>query len=181
VERVEDVQEVRRKLGSRITFEREYSHLWLVRALTDDEMPAASFHTQFSGNEASPSISMGIPATTTALASLLRVDPERYGFHRIIKSGANPWSDRIIVGRAPNNDIVLRHESVSKVHAYFENGKVVEGEWRVRDAKSRNGTRLDGAAVSSDEEGVPVQSGSLITFGSVACLILSSGDVFDLF
>src|SRR3954469_22725095 len=37
----------------------------------------------------------------------------------IRKAAGNPYPDRISIGRARNCDIVVRHESVSKLHAHF--------------------------------------------------------------
>jgi hypothetical protein len=50
--------------------------------------------------------------------------------------------DRVTVGRATNNDIVLRDSSVSKLHAWFSMHE--EREFSVADADSTNHTAVNG-------------------------------------
>jgi pSer/pThr/pTyr-binding forkhead associated (FHA) protein len=66
----------------------------------------------------------------------------------------------IMVGRAPNNDIVLNHPSVSKVHAYFVQRDL---RWSVHDQGSTNGTFLDALRVGT--AGAVVTEGCQIAFG----------------
>jgi hypothetical protein len=35
---------------------------------------------------------------------------------RVEKTDRNMWKSRISVGRATNNDLIIRHDSVSKLH-----------------------------------------------------------------
>ena len=88
---------------------------------------------------------------------------KRYG-------AAKDFSDRISVGRAMNNDIVLRHERVSKFHAWFIRDE--EENYYVADAASRNGTSLNGARVES----VPtfVESGDIVRFGGVEAAVCTA-------
>lgn len=78
-----------------------------------------------------------------------------------------PFADRISVGRAHNNDVVLRHASVSKFHAWFECDD--EQSFYVGDAHSRNKTLVNGGAVGS--EMVQVASGDDVCFGDVKAMI----------
>jgi pSer/pThr/pTyr-binding forkhead associated (FHA) protein len=56
--------------------------------------------------------------------------------------------DRLTVGRAEGNDIVLAEDGqVSRVHAVFER---LAGSWSVRDVSSRNGTFVNGNRVSGE-------------------------------
>ena len=56
--------------------------------------------------------------------------------------------DRITVGRATGNDIVLSDDGqVSRVHAVLER---LAGAWSVRDVSSRNGTFVNGSRVSGE-------------------------------
>jgi pSer/pThr/pTyr-binding forkhead associated (FHA) protein len=56
--------------------------------------------------------------------------------------------DRVTVGRATGNDIVLADDTqVSRVHAVFER---LGGTWSVRDVNSRNGTFVNGNRVSGE-------------------------------
>jgi hypothetical protein len=78
-------------------------------------------------------------------------------------AGESVLSDRITVGRARNHDLVLRHSSVSKFHAWFETR--TDGTMFVRDAGSRNHTFADGVPLG--EEPVELKPGQRIKFGSV--------------
>jgi hypothetical protein len=81
------------------------------------------------------------------------------------RAGASkPFEDRVSVGRARNNDIVLRDESVSKFHAWFEkNDNMV---LYVADAGSTNATLLNGRPLSRTPE--TARSGDEIRFGNIS-------------
>jgi hypothetical protein len=81
------------------------------------------------------------------------------------------YVDRISVGRARNKDIVLRHPSVSKFHAWFE--RDAQGNWCVADAGSKNGTRANSAEMQAREL-VKVKTGDVLRFGSVEAMVCSS-------
>ncbi len=58
----------------------------------------------------------------------------------VVKSAAgNGFAFGITIGHAENNDIVLRDPSVSRFHAYLQQGPV---GWSLVDAGSKNGTRV---------------------------------------
>jgi hypothetical protein len=57
----------------------------------------------------------------------------------LIKKPGAQFGDRITVGRTSNNDIVLAHHTVSRLHVYFRQR---DGRWWVTDAGSKNGTTL---------------------------------------
>lgn len=67
------------------------------------------------------------------------------------------------VGRAPDNDIVVNHPSVSGHHLCLENRG---GTWTVTDLKSTNGTQLNGQLIPPNEAR-PLQSGSVIRIGDL--------------
>lgn len=75
--------------------------------------------------------------------------------------------DRVSVGRATNKDVVLRHPSVSKFHAWFEMDD--HGSLYVADSDSTNGTML-GNKKLVPKDLVRVNSGDHIRFGSVECV-----------
>jgi hypothetical protein len=68
----------------------------------------------------------------------------------------------VSVGRARNHDIVLRHRSVSKFHAWFEFHD--SSRLMVKDQESRNHTFIDGQQVNNRVEVFP---GQTVRFGSV--------------
>src|ERR1051325_2130703 len=177
MERGDELQKTRREL-TREDVEGKFPHLWLIRELDEDERAPSSFNPL--AFAARRTMAMGKKLQTespTGMLTRLRIDPGRYGLYSVEKTNANPWSDRIMVGRASNNDVVFRHESVSKVHAYFQ--RTPDGGWRVCDAKSANGTRVDGASVLPAGDGLEVRSGSVVSFGSLTCEVVASADLYD--
>jgi len=85
--------------------------------------------------------------------------------------GGKDYIERVSVGRATNNDIVIRDDSVSKVHAWFARGE--EGNIYIADAGSRNKTLVNGVVIplQSPEE---TNSGDAIRFGAVEALLCSA-------
>jgi hypothetical protein len=86
---------------------------------------------------------------------------------RITAEALNP--NRVSVGRAPNKDIVLRHESVSKFHAWFEVDE--SGSFFVTDAGSKNATWLNGHPIVTP--GATIRGGDTIRFGTVEATLCS--------
>ena len=77
---------------------------------------------------------------------------------------------QISLGRAPNNDLVLRHPSVSKFHASLEPGD--DGTVKIVDTASTNHTSVNGVPLESR---VPVlaRSGDRLHFGDVETVLWS--------
>ncbi|MDB4975968.1 MAG: phosphopeptide-binding protein, partial [Myxococcaceae bacterium] len=84
----------------------------------------------------------------------------------IKKRAEGSFLQHVSVGRARNHDIVLRHRSVSKFHAWFELHE--DGRLWVKDSESRNHTFVDGQQVANRVE---VQPGQTVRFGSVDCRV----------
>ena len=124
--------------------------------------PPLSFHTQVHASANRPSVAAG--------------SAEGVVLFPLQKAKGNPFPDRISIGRAPNCDIVFRDPSVSKLHGHFR--EVTADAAVFTDAKSANGTRLNGAAVVSGEA-IVVKSFSYLVLGRVRVQLLSSGDVYD--
>jgi len=87
------------------------------------------------------------------------------------KRAGDAYADRISVGRARNKDVVLREESVSKFHAWFEMDEA--GRFYLADAGSANGTRVAGRLLPPRELS-PVAMGALIEFGAVRAALCPS-------
>jgi hypothetical protein len=82
--------------------------------------------------------------------------------------GGKEFIERVSVGRATNNDIVLRDDTVSKLHAWFARGE--EGAIYVADAGSKNKTIVNGIVIppQNPEETSP---GDSIRFGAVEAML----------
>lgn len=86
------------------------------------------------------------------------------------------FTDRISIGRATNKDIVLRHHSVSKFHAWFELDE--SATFHVADADSKNSTWVNGVALAPREL-TPVEPGDLLRFGLVEAVLVSAQALWD--
>ncbi len=109
----------------------------------------------------------------------LRLSPElsRYDVFALAKAAHNPWPERISVGRARNNDVVLSDSSVSKLHAHFRVSR--DHTLTLTDAGSRNGTRLNDVAVPAGES-MRVQVGDTITFGRTTLTVVDAAGIYQL-
>lgn len=87
---------------------------------------------------------------------------------RLKKSDRNTWRHRISVGRAKNNDVVIRERGISKLHAHFFPPDTGDASLRICDIGSGNGTEVNGEKLPPDEP-VVVSTGDEITFGDTAC------------
>lgn len=95
----------------------------------------------------------------------------------LIKAESNPFPERVSIGRAPNCDLVIRDASVSKLHGHFRDVRP-ESAW-FSDAKSSNGTIVDGALIQP-VVAVEIRRPSQMAFGRVRLLLVSASDVYDL-
>ena len=81
-------------------------------------------------------------------------------------------TDRVTLGRAHENDVVLPQQTISKVHAIFT--RLADGRWSITDAGSRNGTCLNGHHLHADWSGATLEDGDRLTFGTVAGVYYSA-------
>jgi hypothetical protein len=77
---------------------------------------------------------------------------------------------RISLGRATNNDVVLRHTSVSKFHASLE--PMDDGTVKIVDTGSTNRTSVNDVTLPSRAP-VEARSGDRLRFGSVEAILWS--------
>lgn len=80
---------------------------------------------------------------------------------RLVKGSAGQFPGMVTVGRAPNMDVVLAHDSISKFHAFFSR----DGDgWVLTDAGSTNGTAVNEARLEANAP-VPLRVGARVVFG----------------
>lgn len=83
--------------------------------------------------------------------------------------GMNLDKPTVTIGRAPGNDLVLPHPSVSGRHAQIN--KMQDGKFQIRDLGSTNGTYLNGVRISTAVAG----AGDRVTIGAVTLLLGARG------
>jgi hypothetical protein len=81
----------------------------------------------------------------------------------LVKKPGAQFGDRITVGRTGNNDIVLPHHTVSRLHVYFRQR---DGKWWITDAGSKNGTALGDTELAARRE-TAVTDGQPIWIGDI--------------
>ena len=128
--------------------------------------PGMSFHTASTDRRAPRRASVPPPASFAPEQILVRVVR---AVHFVVPLGkradaARVFSERVTLGRARNSDVVLRHESVSKFHAWFARDE--KNAYFVSDASSHNGTWRNGVALAGGET-ARLASGDLLRFGNV--------------
>ena len=91
------------------------------------------------------------------------------------KSARSPYQDRISIGRSRNNDIVVRHPAVSKLHAHLLRNDA--GGFAIVDLASHNGTTVAGRRIEPNEPAL-IEAGSTISVGrAVAILVVGRADL----
>ncbi|MGH1340177.1 MAG: FHA domain-containing protein [Nannocystales bacterium] len=101
-------------------------------------------------------------------------DPQGYVVFPVTKNRNNPWPERISLGRARNCDLVLRHASVSKLHAHFflERSKLY-----FADAKSTNGCKVNDRPLDPGER-IRLSCGDLLCLGMIESTLYSPAGLF---
>jgi hypothetical protein len=105
----------------------------------------------------------------------LTPEPVEMELYPLAKKPGASFPDRITIGRAANNDVVIPDPSVSGLHAY---ARQADG-WVVADAGSKNGSWLDAAPLEPRRE-TTLAPRSVLRFGDVLLAFYPSEDLFDL-
>lgn len=101
------------------------------------------------------------------------VRPDHRQVIPLAKSGNNQYTARITVGRARNNDIVIRASKISKLHAMFVPDEA--GHYSLMDMGSMNGTEVNGRRLQP-KESVLLKSGDHLVFWRCAFEYLEPDD-----
>lgn len=86
-------------------------------------------------------------------------------------------TERLTIGRSNTNDVVLRHSSVSKTHAYIEYDE--QDVFYLADEGSTNGTQIAGRTLDPGVLEI-VGAGEIVRLGEVECLLIDAGAFWDL-
>lgn len=78
----------------------------------------------------------------------------------LLKTDRNAYTSRITVGRAKNNDIVIRAAKISKVHCAFV---IDKKKYELLDMGSANGTTVNGVRLKANKQ-VRLKSRDLVSF-----------------
>ena len=89
----------------------------------------------------------------------------------IVRTEHSPYADRVSVGRARNCDVVLRHSSVSKLHAQIR--LQTDGALELVDLGSRNGTFVDGLRLEPKTSRM-LSAGAHVAFGEIVGNVLDA-------
>jgi len=115
-----------------------------------------------------------IPISTHAAQAALTEIPARLVVVSRLMSGTEFTLDRpsLVLGRTPENDIILNHKSISRHHAKI----VREGDrFVILDLESANGVRIGGA----EQERIELQSGDVIELGEIKLRFLTGDSALD--
>jgi FHA domain len=142
----------------------------LVRYRTHEPEPAlASMPTQ--------SIQREMAETLDAPMShgMFTPEPFEMEIYPLAKKPGASFRDRITIGRTSNNDVVILHSSVSRLHAYV---READG-WVVADAGSKNGSWLGDEPLEARRE-TALPPGAILRLGDVQLLFYRSTELFEL-
>ena len=152
-------------------FERIYPHPFLLLKVASQPEAQASEDWSFQTRILTTSGRReGRPPVLKESAAIYRVLP-------LVKDASNPWPERISLGRARNNDVVLADSSVSKLHGHYTWDK--QGGMFLTDTNSRNGIIVQGERLPVNVR-KPVRFGDAVSFGSINVTFISAAQLFTL-
>ncbi|MCI0342661.1 MAG: FHA domain-containing protein [Planctomycetales bacterium] len=106
---------------------------------------------------------MGAPSEPTPAPAGPSDGPVRDRIVPITKGRGSPFPGMITLGRAGNNDIVLKFTTISKFHAYFTK-EPATGRIVLTDAGSTNGTFVNRRQVGNGQK-LELSDGDTVNFG----------------
>ncbi|MCC7071180.1 MAG: FHA domain-containing protein [Deltaproteobacteria bacterium] len=141
-------------------FSAKYGPAFFVRIAGSEVQPRRPTETKMSDEQ-------GPPTGATAMFVL-----------PVVKRRASTLAF-ISIGRLDGNDIAIADDSVSKFHAFV---KEKDGAFTIQDARSRNGTTVNGETVAPRGDGPPTElsSRASVRFGVVHTSFLLAPDLMEL-
>jgi len=115
-------------------------------------------------------------ASEPALRDITKVLGDRCYLSAVRRRSEGALGNRVSIGRATNQDIVLRHSSISKFHAYLQSTE--DDVWTVSDGGSKNGTSVNGARLGKEPHALA--NGERLTFGSIDAMFIDTRTVWRL-
>lgn len=100
----------------------------------------------------------------------------RLEIYPLLKKPSAPFPDMITVGRTPNNDVVLKDATVSRLHVFFRHRGAT---WQIADGGSKNGTFLDGKPLAPRRE-LGVDSGQTVKIGDLELTFYTAEELFKM-
>jgi pSer/pThr/pTyr-binding forkhead associated (FHA) protein len=95
------------------------------------------------------------------------------------RAGANAFTHMVTIGRAGNNDVVIRYRGVSKFHAYLQVDEAGGSPTRLVDAGSTNGTFVRDQELVGHGEAVPLEAGSEVKFSDLTLVYYGAESFYD--
>jgi hypothetical protein len=132
----------------------------------EDDDPAA---THLSPQSESPFANLPAPTPTPSDEGAI--------VYWLKKTGRNPFSTMITIGRARNNDIVIETPTVSKLHAYVTTRP--EGYF-IHDQGSTNGTTVDGRKLGKNDSAALVDGARIELAPGLLLRFYRPGALFDI-
>jgi hypothetical protein len=100
----------------------------------------------------------------------------RLEIYPLIKKPSASFPDMITIGRTPNNDVVLKDSTVSRLHVFFRHRGAT---WQIADGGSKNGTFLDGKPLAPRRE-LGVESGQLVKIGDIELTFYTAEELYKM-
>jgi hypothetical protein len=109
--------------------------------------------------------------------AMLKEDASVYRVFGLVKGANNPWPERVSIGRARNNDVVISDNSVSKLHGHYTWD--ASGAMYLTDTNSRNGILVNGKRLAASGR-TEIKLGDSVVFGSMQTTLISATQLFGL-
>ena len=175
------VEDLRNK--SLAHFQMKYTGWYLLGGPVEVDDNDISYQTDIiSDSELSKLVAqMRKPRENESLLLASEQDLESRFVYEIRKKPTNAFSGWITVGRAVNNDVVLRYPTISKLHARFEVETTSFGEplgYQLIDNQSKGRTVHNGTVLETNQT-VPVAIGDVILFGSIRCTVVDATLIWE--